>query len=185
MVAEIVNIIYLIYFFFRVHDWIGFGGHCHVIEWGYVCVCILGLPTSSRSIWNSLEEKTSQLLRSYTWPLLGKIAGSLQAVSVFVSTLSITAIDLNRHQLIVYTLPRKVFRWRAPIAGNDRHLSPRRRPGPSSLRHPHPGASRHSHKVPPHQFPTLTPNNTSSEPRWRLYVRLQSVNGITKWDIYY
>ena len=46
-------------------------------------------------------------IRSYTWPLGNspvscKIVGSLQAVSIFVSTLSITAIALDRYQLIVY-----------------------------------------------------------------------------------
>jgi neuropeptide Y receptor len=46
-------------------------------------------------------------IRSYTWPLVNspvscKMVGSLQAVSIFVSTLSITAIALDRYQLIVY-----------------------------------------------------------------------------------
>ena len=46
-------------------------------------------------------------IRSYTWPLGNspvscKMVGSLQAVSIFVSTLSITAIALDRYQLIVY-----------------------------------------------------------------------------------
>ncbi|EFX68123.1 hypothetical protein DAPPUDRAFT_330424 [Daphnia pulex] len=46
-------------------------------------------------------------IRSYTWPLGNspvscKMVGSLQAVSIFVSTLSITAIALDRYQLLVY-----------------------------------------------------------------------------------
>lgn len=50
-------------------------------------------------------------LRSYTWPLGNspvscKMVGSLQAVSIFVSTLSITAIALDRYQLIVYPTKR-------------------------------------------------------------------------------
>ena len=47
-----------------------------------------------------------ELLSKY-WPLpssvlICKIVGSLQAVSVFVSTISITAIALDRYQVIVY-----------------------------------------------------------------------------------
>ncbi|EFX81337.1 hypothetical protein DAPPUDRAFT_2440, partial [Daphnia pulex] len=50
-------------------------------------------------------------IRSYTWPLGNapvscKMVGSLQAVSIFVSTLSITAIALDRYQLIVYPTKR-------------------------------------------------------------------------------
>ena len=46
-----------------------------------------------------------------TWPLGNnpiscKMVGSLQAVSIFVSTLSITAIALDRYQLIVYPTKR-------------------------------------------------------------------------------
>lgn len=48
---------------------------------------------------------------SNTWPLGNspvscKMVGSLQAVSIFVSTLSITAIALDRYQLIVYPTKR-------------------------------------------------------------------------------
>ena len=53
-------------------------------------------------------------IRSYTWPLGNspvscKMVGSLQAVSIFVSTLSITAIALDRYQLIVYPTSKRSF----------------------------------------------------------------------------
>jgi neuropeptide Y receptor len=57
-----------------------------------------------------LNMQLMEILSNY-WPMGNspvscKMVGSLQAVSIFVSTLSITAIALDRYQLIVYPTKR-------------------------------------------------------------------------------
>lgn len=58
-------------------------------------VCVVGTPLT-------LMELLTKHWPLPDWPSLCKACGAIQAISIFVSTISITAIALDRYQLIVY-----------------------------------------------------------------------------------
>lgn len=58
-------------------------------------LCVITMPLT-------LMEILTKYWPLGSWPFLCKLAGSLQATSIFVSTISITAIALDRYQVIVY-----------------------------------------------------------------------------------
>ncbi|CAH2984876.1 unnamed protein product [Chilo suppressalis] len=58
-------------------------------------VCCVGTPLT-------LMELLTKHWPLPDWPSLCKACGAIQAISIFVSTISITAIALDRYQLIVY-----------------------------------------------------------------------------------
>ncbi|VVC93268.1 unnamed protein product [Leptidea sinapis] len=58
-------------------------------------VCCIGTPLT-------LMELLTKHWPLPDWPSLCKSCGAIQAISIFVSTISITAIALDRYQLIVY-----------------------------------------------------------------------------------
>ncbi|XP_072935385.1 neuropeptide F receptor isoform X2 [Epargyreus clarus] len=58
-------------------------------------VCCVGTPLT-------LMELLTKHWPLPRWPSLCKACGAIQAISIFVSTISITAIALDRYQLIVY-----------------------------------------------------------------------------------
>ncbi|XP_045455367.1 neuropeptide F receptor [Melitaea cinxia] len=58
-------------------------------------VCCVGTPLT-------LMELLTKHWPLPNWPSLCKACGAIQAISIFVSTISITAIALDRYQLIVY-----------------------------------------------------------------------------------
>ncbi|KAM3957982.1 neuropeptide F receptor [Aphomia sociella] len=62
-------------------------------------VCCVGTPLT-------LMELLTKHWPLPDWPSLCKACGAIQAISIFVSTISITAIALDRYQLIVYPTRR-------------------------------------------------------------------------------
>lgn len=64
-------------------------------------VCCIGTPLT-------LMELLTKHWPLPDWPSLCKACGAIQAISIFVSTISITAIALDRYQLIVYPTHRSL-----------------------------------------------------------------------------